>query len=443
MILFDFDTKPNGVADYSMKAAAWNPDRHIEDKNHATAKFIEIKNAYLMLMHELHPEEASTPIRQNPPRFSGDHSPTRTTRPPLRRATTTHDLVSAARSSESSPNSNPSPNSNSIPSPNSHPNPNPNRSYFDSHPPSTRISVDNVPLPIRPPFHTRNSSNSVGSLVSSRQSSLESVTTAPSSPTFTFQNLPKDFEPVPSHAPTTPSIIDVLNKTSPCVSVNPSMASKQCDTMSPAGSRDSRTKPSVPIIKSPFNPHKKEDQKPSKQVSYDRIPSYGPINSARGLGTSKEWKYTLTLSLEELFRGKLCRFLITRHLLNGTMEDAFLEVDVPPGCEAGRKITCYNVGHEHHPSRYQDIVFVIAESDHDRFLRVDQDLVLECKIPWTESLEKQDGRLCIPAINGQNLSMKVSCPKRRKLTGTEVITGAGMPVMHKGIVIGRGNLIVQ
>jgi len=171
---------------------------------------------------QAHPEEASAPHRAS--RLSEEHSPIRTTRPPLRRATTHHDL-SSARTSEHNPTRS-------------------STTQYSPHHSATRLSVDNAQT--RPPFTARStSSTTMGSLFSSRHSSLESVTTAPSSPTLVLRDLPK-FEPVPSHAPTTPaSIIEVLNlnKPSPSVSINPSITSRRCDPMSPAGSKDSRTRP--------------------------------------------------------------------------------------------------------------------------------------------------------------------------------------------------------
>ncbi|KAF5337926.1 hypothetical protein D9758_013103 [Tetrapyrgos nigripes] len=425
-------------AAYKKLALAWHPDRHMEDKNQATARFIEIKNAYIILMHEMSMSMSinTEDLKHSTSRLSAENTPVASTptRPPLRRAgnSYTGSTLPVERERTARPTSSPlhTPIHTTLPLPVDNPPPTPTR----------------PPTPPRPPLATKStSSTTIESMPSSsRKSSIESLTTPPSSPSFSFKNV----ETISNPTPTTPSIIDILNKSSPPLSVTTSMASRRCEPVSATGSKDSRTRASEPLLKPPVTPlpetppplpEKSESQSPSH---YDHLSTYGPLFSSQSFG-SKEWHYTLTLTLEELFHGKMHRFLITRHLLNGSSMDVVLEVDVPPGCEAGRKIIFRSVGHEYHPYKLQDIIFVVGQADHDRFSRIDHDLVMECETPWTETLKRQDGKLCFPGIDGQVLSIKVSCLKKRPPWGAEVIAGAGMPILHDDCVVGRGNLIVN
>lgn len=178
----------------------------------------------------------------------------------------------------------------------------------------------------------------------------------------------------------------------------------------------------------------------------DPRPSYIPSCTSIGVGTSKQWKYSLTLTLEELFKGRICPIRITRRLLSGQRISVILDVDVPPGCQSGTEITFLGVGHEHSPGGFQDIVFVIEQAHHDRFIRTDNDLVMDVKVPWTDDLKNQDGKICFPGVDGRLISTRIPRPQTRlrgSLTGTQIVCDAGMPIWFGDKIVGRGNLVVR
>lgn len=176
-------------------------------------------------------------------------------------------------------------------------------------------------------------------------------------------------------------------------------------------------------------------------------PSFIPPCTSIGVGTSKQWKYSLTLTLEELFKGRICPIRITRHLLSGQRINVVLDVDVPPGCQSGTEIIFRGVGHEHSRGKFQDIVFVIEQAHHDRFVRADNDLLIDVKVPWTDNLKNQDGRLCFPGVDGRLISIRIPHPQTTKMrggfTGTQIVCDAGMPIWFGNKIVGRGNLVVQ
>lgn len=178
-------------------------------------------------------------------------------------------------------------------------------------------------------------------------------------------------------------------------------------------------------------------------------PEYVSPLSSRGTGTSKEWLYALRLSLEELAHGKHFRFRLTRYLLSNKKRDVILEVDVPPGCRPGSKILCRGVGHEYKDAadgetvKRQDVIFVIEEAAHERFTRVMDDLLMDVRLPWLDSLETELGEVCFNGVDGEEITVQIDFPKDRMMKGRTVIVGAGMPIRESGAVVGRGDMVVR
>lgn len=149
----------------------------------------------------------------------------------------------------------------------------------------------------------------------------------------------------------------------------------------------------------------------------------------------------MALSLEDLLNGKLCSFSLSRVLVTGETKKVILDVEIPPGCREGTRIVCRGVGHERKDRTRQDIVFIIEELNHEHFLRVGNDLVLEVKLPCDDYLRHRNGDFVVEGLDRQK---HVFCVEYdRVLTGKHAFTGSGMPIRHQGQVIGRGNLIVQ
>ncbi|PPQ95739.1 hypothetical protein CVT26_015865 [Gymnopilus dilepis] len=167
-----------------------------------------------------------------------------------------------------------------------------------------------------------------------------------------------------------------------------------------------------------------------------------PLHSF-GMGPSGEWAYSLTASLEELFTGRHFRFGITRSYLSGKSKNVVIEIDIPPGCRAGTRILCRNVGHEWQKGVFQDIAFIIEELPHDRFVRLFDDLIMVIRLPWVDTLRRQGGKVPFMGIDGRSLIIQIDYPRDKLLKGRSIVQGAGMPTRENGGVVGRGNLIIQ
>jgi DnaJ-class molecular chaperone len=169
-------------------------------------------------------------------------------------------------------------------------------------------------------------------------------------------------------------------------------------------------------------------------------PPYGIQLQSIGLGIGGEWTYSLSLTLEELFFGRRCRFNITRSYLSQKTKNVVIEIEVPPGCRPGTRIVCRHVGHECRPGVFQDIAFVVEEAKHNRFVRLFDDLIVEVRLP---GVRKAGDDLSFVGIDGASLAVRVDYPKDKQMKGRNIIRGAGMPIRERGRVVGRGNLVVQ
>ena len=172
-------------------------------------------------------------------------------------------------------------------------------------------------------------------------------------------------------------------------------------------------------------------------------PSYPIPLPSIGLGLGGEWTYSLTLTLEELFSGKRCRFGIVRSYLTKKTKRVVIEIDIPPGCRPGTRILCRGVGHECRPGVFQDIAFVVEEAPHDHFVRLFDDLIMDVRLPCVDSLRKRGSKVPFTGIDGKSLAVQIDYPRDQQFKGRIVIKGAGMPIRERGRVVGRGNVVVQ
>ncbi|KAJ3917323.1 hypothetical protein F5877DRAFT_80064 [Lentinula edodes] len=387
----DDATRDEIKAAYKKLALSWHPDRHMDDKNLATAKFVEINNAYRIIMRERHFELANVSV---------------------------HDL-------------------NQI------------RPQFQTRT-STEYSAS----------RTRESSATLGSLSSSsRQSSFESVTTAPSTSRFSMRHASTSCDALPNmahgnspsypRAPPQQSISNVLESHhfripgEPLPIFSGPLTDSPLQTKLPHLPRRS-TDASSFSEHIPMSPITSFKMAPTDNLHLH--PAYNPPFASIGVGTSKEWRYSLTLTLEELFQGRICPIRITRRYLSGEKKNVVLDVDVPPGSQPGAQIAFRGVGHERSPGMFQDVVFVVEQAAHDRFVRAGDDLLVDTKIPWSENLNNQDGRLCFPGIDGKLLCIRIPRPVNRarvSLNGSQIVCGAGMPIWFGAKKVGRGNLVVR
>lgn len=149
------------------------------------------------------------------------------------------------------------------------------------------------------------------------------------------------------------------------------------------------------------------------------------------------WRYSLALTLEDLFFGKECRFRITRSYLSGIRETIVLDVHIPPGCEDSTNFVFTDVGHQRRDGSFQDIVFIVQETAHEAFARVGQDLVMKVQVPWSENLQRKNVRLHFTGLDNETLSARIrewgdGCKRRLDCTVR--------PHCHQTLVVFRTDL---
>ena len=90
---------------------------------------------------------------------------------------------------------------------------------------------------------------------------------------------------------------------------------------------------------------------------------------------------------------------------------------------------------------FQDIVFVIQEVLHDRFIRIQDDLVARIELTWDEALQNEDVIL-VDGLDGEKVEVPI--PKVPDDSKETRIPKAGMPVRNsKDEVISRGDLVIR
>ncbi|WWC86485.1 uncharacterized protein L201_001362 [Kwoniella dendrophila CBS 6074] len=155
----------------------------------------------------------------------------------------------------------------------------------------------------------------------------------------------------------------------------------------------------------------------------------------------------LALTLEELYKGGTKRLKITRHLQNGSQEEKILEVAYKAGWKKGTKIKFAGAGNEDEYGQSQTVTFVVEEKPHNRFERVDDDLIIKLNITLSQALLGPEGGGAISKeveqLDGKRID--VSTPEGQIVQpGQETrIQGEGMPVSKAGSAKKKGDLIVK
>jgi len=137
--------------------------------------------------------------------------------------------------------------------------------------------------------------------------------------------------------------------------------------------------------------------------------------------------YDVPCNLEELYNGKTKKMKVTRKSLSpGRPTEKVLQVPIKPGLKAGTRITYSGEGDEIEPGLAEDIVFVLREYKHDRFVREGNDLHYEIKLPLADALcgFTHDIKMLDTQERIKRLNQKV--PVSNKMT--KVIPGEGMPI---------------
>eukprot|EP00201_Polytomella_parva_P006093 CAMPEP_0175078460 /NCGR_PEP_ID=MMETSP0052_2-20121109/24134_1 /TAXON_ID=51329 ORGANISM="Polytomella parva, Strain SAG 63-3" /NCGR_SAMPLE_ID=MMETSP0052_2 /ASSEMBLY_ACC=CAM_ASM_000194 /LENGTH=641 /DNA_ID=CAMNT_0016348391 /DNA_START=482 /DNA_END=2407 /DNA_ORIENTATION=+ len=136
----------------------------------------------------------------------------------------------------------------------------------------------------------------------------------------------------------------------------------------------------------------------------------------------------LPLSLEELYRGCVKRYKVTRKVFDKDTYrlkslDEVLEIPVQPGWLEGTRITFAGKGNEILGAGPEDLVFVVVEKPNATFERRGSDLHMRCAIPLVTALS--GGTLELTSLDERRLTVRLG-----RMTGSRhvaVIPGEGMP----------------
>ncbi|KAH9856608.1 hypothetical protein C2E23DRAFT_866011 [Lenzites betulinus] len=237
-----------------------------------------------------------------------------------------------------------------------------------------------------------------------------------------------------------------------------------------------------------------------------------PLRSPRTLSANtKDWIFPLHLTLEDLYYGTVHRYRITRTLnaapapapKGAQRQTVQIDVHVSPGWTTGARIRVPRVGNQRPDGSFQDIVFVVAEAPHPRFVRRGDDLVLPVRVPWVDmhapvrpyppgglygdadsdlghgcrDREERDGgrywlrsrgrafrhaqagyehgpghayghppeeedEVYVRGINGEEYTIPIPRSLVAAADGSRIY-GAGMPARRNGCVVGMGDMVIR
>lgn len=156
----------------------------------------------------------------------------------------------------------------------------------------------------------------------------------------------------------------------------------------------------------------------------------GGRNSASHRSAAPVRTCNVPCTLEELYNGKTKKMKITRKSKTPDRPtEKILELPIKPGFKPGTRITFSGEGDEIEPGVAEDIVFVIREKQHDRFVREGDDLHYRIKLGIADALCGFSRDIMMldntPRIKRLNQKTPVS-----NIT-TKVIAGEGMPISKK------------
>nr|QBK89148.1 MAG: DnaJ domain protein [Mimivirus LCMiAC02] len=152
--------------------------------------------------------------------------------------------------------------------------------------------------------------------------------------------------------------------------------------------------------------------------------------------------YNLDCTLEDLYYGNIKPIKITRtnHYHNPpTSIVIYREIKLKKGWKNDTKIMFDTLG-DIYPNRTpSDIIFVVKELPHNIYKRINNDLIVECKISLYEALHGFSRTLTM--IGGQNKIIKMVALSSSKQQ--YIILNGGMPIRKNKKIVGYGNIVVQ
>ena len=214
--------------------------------------------------------------------------------------------------------------------------------------------------------------------------------------------------------------------------INPKGPAPQTDTL-----RDKSNDQSNSYDSNPKTFHHRESQACDPDFMGDTL---RPERSILRSDAPKEWVHVLNVTLEEIYQGKRFHFRLIRYDLSGKKNTVPLEVTVPLGSRDGTKVIVSNIGNERKDGTRQDIIFLLKVLKHKRFSRVRNDLVMEVRLPWIDSLNEKEGEVHVEGIDGKVYVFLVNFCNNGLLSGTTMIPNAGIHLPGGKV---RGRIIVR
>jgi len=146
------------------------------------------------------------------------------------------------------------------------------------------------------------------------------------------------------------------------------------------------------------------------------------------------------VSLEDICNGVTKKLKLTRKLYDDASRryadaEKVIELPVRPGMKQGTKFTFKRLGNEEPGYEASDIIFTLKEKKHERFIRVDDDLIYTHNVSLKEALE--GGTVIAKGIRGENI--RIPYGPLRDTNAELSIPEKGMP-SKKGL---NGKMIVK
>lgn len=150
---------------------------------------------------------------------------------------------------------------------------------------------------------------------------------------------------------------------------------------------------------------------------------------------------SLLCSLEELYKGATKKMKIQREVIDSTGRstpvEEILSIDIKAGWKKGTKVTFPNKGNEKSNTIPADLVFIVDERPHKRFMRDGNDLIVVKHITLLEALTGFTTRLT--TLDGRDILIPINSivnPGHE-----EIVPNEGMPISKDPSA--KGNLRVR
>lgn len=182
---------------------------------------------------------------------------------------------------------------------------------------------------------------------------------------------------------------------------------------------------------------------------HDQMDIDGDMFDSHGFGQRRGQKrqdptitHELPISLEDLLHGTTKKMKITRKVVSadGTVrtEEKVLSIDVKPGWKSGTKITFPREGDQMPGSIPADVVFIIRDRSHPKFVRDGADVKYRAKISLREALIGTTVQ--VPTIDGRTIPLRMTDTVIRPGM-VRRICGEGLPYPKQPTK--RGDIIVE